>query len=158
MLTHAEFTVAGQKFSYKINVERQAAWKLYVELNTRIATQPLNKSEGILREALTSLHSIFGITREILKEAGPKVAQGKKSLGFFAMEILNQVLRPVLAKWHPELSHWEEQRAPVVSIVEHEKEWEYAGLLREVLEDTRKTLLGYCEALAILARVSTKGE
>lgn len=151
----AEATVAGQKVRFRVNVEQQAAWKLYVELNTRIATQPLTASEGLLRETLSSLHAIFGITREILKEAGPAVAQGDESLGFYAMEILNQVLRPVLAKWHPALSDWEGIRNQEVSEVEHQKKWNRAGALRREVERTRKTLLQYCEALAVLAGVST---
>lgn len=155
-LDTAEVNVAGQKISFKINVERQAAWKLYVELNTRITTQPLDEQEGFLREALTSLYQVFGITRTILKEAGPGVAQGDKSLGFYAMEILNQVLRPVLAKWHPVLSHWEAQRDANVTPVEHERRWKEASKLRSELASTRKTLLQYCEALAILAGVSMK--
>src|SRR5438876_4543781 len=81
----AESGLTGPKVSFKIDVERRAAWKLYVELNTRIATQPLRPSEGLLREALSSLYAIFGITRDILKEAGPGVARGQESLGFYAM-------------------------------------------------------------------------
>jgi len=155
----AEVNVAGQKLQFKVNVERRAAWKLYVELNTRITTQPLKPNEGLLREALSSLHSVFAITREILKEAGPGVAQGRESIGFYAMEILNQVLRPVLATWHPALAHWEEQRDATVSPVEHEKAWDREKELRKALDVTRKTLIGYCDALAILAGVSptTKG-
>ena len=155
----AEAEIAGQKISFKFNVERRAAWKLYVELNTRITTQSLENSDGFLREALTSLHAVFDITREILKEAGPEVAQGNESLGFYAMEILNQVIRPVLVKWHPALSHWEEKCNPDVSPIEHEQKWAQAKVLRKELEATRKSLLKYCEALSILAGVSseTKG-
>ncbi len=155
----AEAEIAGQKISFKFNVERRAAWKLYVELNTRVTTQSLESSDGFLREALTSLHAVFDITREILKEAGPEVAQGNESLGFYAMEILNQVIRPVLVKWHPALSHWEEQRSTDVSAVEHEKNWGQANALRKELETTRQSLLQYCEALSVLAGVpsETKG-
>lgn len=157
----AEVNVAGQKVQFKVNVERRAAWKLYVELNTRITTQPLKPEEGFLRETLSSLYAIFTITREILKDAGPGVAQGHDSLGFYSMEVLNQILRPVLAAWHPALAHWEEQqREPNVSPIEHERAWERAEELRKTLEATRKTLIGYCDALAILAGVSatTKGD
>lgn len=150
----AEVLLGGQKLTLKLDVERNAAWRLYVELNTRTATQPLADDSGLLREALTSLYAIFGITREILKEAGPAVAQGTESLGFYAMEILNQILRPVLAEWHPALSHWEDQRQPNVSAVEHERAWDEAPKLRERLTETRHVLLDYCEALATLASVS----
>lgn len=47
--------------------ERKAAWSLYVELVTRIAVQPLSVDQGLVREALNSLYSLFGITREVLK-------------------------------------------------------------------------------------------
>ena len=130
----AQANVAGQKVTFKINVERAAAWKLYVELNTRITTQPLGNAEGFLREALSSLHAVFGITREILKEAGPAVSLGDESLGFYAMEILNQVLRPVLSKWHPALSDWEQQREPAVSVITHEQNWKRAAALRRELD------------------------
>jgi len=72
-----------------------------VELTTRIAVQPLNPEEGLLREALSSLYSIFGVTREILHKAGPSVAKGPNSFGPVAIEVLNKGLRPFLAKWHP---------------------------------------------------------
>ncbi len=71
------------------------------------------------------------------------------------MELLNQVLRPVLATWHPALADWEEQREPNTSSVQHERAWDQAKKLRKTLESTRKTLIGYCDALAILAGVST---
>lgn len=154
----AEANVAGQKVTFKLNVERTAAWKLYVELNTRITTQPLDESEGVLREALSSLHAVFGITREILKEAGPVVSMENESLGFYAMEILNQVLRPVLAKWHPALSDWEQQRDPTVTAIAHERNWKRAPALRRELERTRGKLLEYCEALALLSGVTSPGK
>jgi len=152
-LDTAEVNIAGQKLTLKLNVERAAAWKLYVELNTRIATQELHPSEGLLREALSSLYALFGITRQILKEAGPEVAQGNESLGFYAMEILNQVLRPVLAKWHPALTHWEAGRENDVSPLEHERKWKHQARLRRALESTRGSLLTYSEALRLLAGV-----
>lgn len=156
-----EVSAKGPKFTFKLDVERRAAWKLYVELNTRIATQPLKSDEGFLREALSSFYVVFQITREILKESGPAVAQGNESLGYYAMEILNQVIRPLLAQWHPALSHWEEQRPPDASPIQHERSWAEAKKLRRELEVTRKTLIEYCGALAVLAGVSNetrKGE
>ncbi len=43
------------------DTERRAAWELYVELVTRVATVPLEY--GLLREALTSLYSLFSSAR-----------------------------------------------------------------------------------------------
>ena len=79
-------------------VERQAAWELYVELITRIAVVPLEPGAGLLREALTSLYSLFSSTREVLRRHGPAVAQPRiddgRSFGELAVLVLNLELRP----------------------------------------------------------------
>ena len=46
---------------------RRVAWQLYVEIATRVSTQPLGDGEGFIREALTSLYGLFGTTRDMLK-------------------------------------------------------------------------------------------
>ena len=76
--------------------DSEAAWEMYVELLTRIATQPLSDDSGLENSALTSVYSLFGITREILRR------YGKDSIGFakIAIIILNQVIRPFTARWH----------------------------------------------------------
>jgi hypothetical protein len=133
--------------------ERKAAWSLYVELVTRIAVQPLESSEGLLREALNSLYSLFGTTREILKQAGPDVGASHDSVGGIAIAVLNNGLRPVLAKWHPLLQTWEAQREPNVSPKEHERNWSEEKQLRAELEALRQDLEQYAHALAIIAGV-----
>src|SRR3990172_8420192 len=96
-------------------VQQRAAWELFVELSTRIATQPLGPEEGLLREALTSLYSIFAATRDVLRRAGPSVATGPNSLGPVAVDVLNKGLRPFPAQWHPLLQSWEQVRIPSTS-------------------------------------------
>lgn len=70
--------------------ERKAAWSLYVELVTRIAVQSLEVDQGLVREALNSLYSLFGTTREVLKAAGPDVGASKNSVGGIAIAVLNK--------------------------------------------------------------------
>jgi hypothetical protein len=81
--------------------ERKAAWSLYVELVTRIAVQPLEMEQGLVRKALNSLYSLFGTTREILKAAGSDVDASRDSVGGIAIAVLNNGLRSFLSKWHP---------------------------------------------------------
>ena len=71
-----------------------------MELVTRVAVQSLN-SEGFVREAMNSLYSLFGSTREILRKVGPKVGASHDSVGGIAIAVLNNGLRPFLSKWHP---------------------------------------------------------
>lgn len=76
--------------------DKNAAWELYIELLTRIATQHLDPEHGDEKTALESIHSLFSLTREVIKR------QGRHCLEFtkIAVVILNQVIRPFTAKWH----------------------------------------------------------
>jgi hypothetical protein len=102
------------------STERDAAWSLYVELVTRISVEPLKEQEGFLREVFNSLYSLFGTTREVLREAGPGVGASHNSVGGIAIAVLNRGLRPFLTKWHPSLQTWEAQKPEGVSPKEHE--------------------------------------
>ena len=50
--------------------DQTAAWDMYVELITRITTQPLDGADGDEETALNSVYQLFPITREILKSKG----------------------------------------------------------------------------------------
>ena len=78
--------------------DREAAWELYIEMLTRIITQPLPSEVGDELTALSSVHSLFSTTREILRRQGPSTIQFSK----VAIPVLNQVVRPFTAKWHRE--------------------------------------------------------
>ncbi len=137
--------------------ERDAAWEMYIELITRISIVELKPDEGLLREALSSLYSLFGTTREILRKYGPSVAKAKGkgniTFGYLAVAILNGELRPVLAKWHPLLLDYENTRESSISQLEHEKNWEKAIELRRVLNEVRNVLINYADLLAKVAGV-----
>lgn len=133
--------------------ERKAAWSLYVELVTRIAVQSLEIDQGLLREVLNSLHSLFATTREILKEAGPDVGASRESVGGIAIVVLNKGIRPFLSKWHPLLQTWEASRPADLSPKEHEQNWPEEPKLREELAKLRLDLELYADALAKIAGV-----
>ena len=76
--------------------DQAAAWDMYVELITRITTQPLEDTDGDEETALASVHQLFPITREILKNKGRNAENFSK----IAIIVLNQIIRPFTAKWH----------------------------------------------------------
>jgi hypothetical protein len=80
------------------DADRAAAWDLYVELLTRITTQPLPKEHGDEETALKSVFALFAITRDVLKKHGRDAEEFSK----IAIVVLNQVIRPFTAKWHKE--------------------------------------------------------
>ncbi|MCI0734349.1 MAG: hypothetical protein L0Y38_11085 [Methylococcaceae bacterium] len=76
--------------------DRKAAWELYIELLTRVATQPLAQEHGDEKTALDSIHALFPTSRETIKKYGPRSREFTK----IAIVVLNQVVRPFTAKWH----------------------------------------------------------
>ena len=117
--------------------DSEAAWEMYVELLTRIATQPLPDDSGIETTALDSVYSLFGITREILRK------YGKDSIGFakIAIIILNQVLRPFTARWHK------------LSVEGAFQDPNQVSIFRSELQDLQVKLQNYMGMLAEIAGV-----
>jgi hypothetical protein len=144
------------------DTERKAAWELYVEIITRVAAVPLAENEGLLREALSSLHSLFRTTRETLRLYGPEVAEprpdGQYNFGFLAVALLNFGIRPLLNRWHPALEDWEAVRPVNKSRGEHEREWDRASSLRTDLSSTADLLMAYASTLAEVCGVPDLAE
>jgi len=135
-----------------------AAWELYVELTTRIAVARLAPDQGLLRDALTSLHSLFGTTRSLLKGHGRVLAQRpphcRHSVRSVAMIILDDVLRPFLSTWHPLLLDHEGRRPAGVPAAMHERAWCRNSEMRSELAGVRQTLGECAGLLATIAGLS----
>jgi hypothetical protein len=138
--------------------QQLAAWEMYVELVTRVAVQPLGPKEGLLREALTSLHSLFGETRRILKQYGPSVAIPSRpealAFGQIAVDVLNRSLRPLLARWHPLLGAHERAQPAALSPIDHERAWPRSDELRAQLAECRQILAAYADLLASVCGIT----
>ena len=78
--------------------DKDAAWELYVEMLTRVITQPLPTEAGNEESVLNSVYALFAITREILRRHGRGTIQFSK----IAIPVLNQVVRPFTTNWHKE--------------------------------------------------------
>lgn len=84
--------------------------------------------------------------------AKPK-GEGTISFGYLAVAILNTILRPTLAKWHPLLLDYENIRERSVSPFEHERRWDKYQELRQELNNVRGILTDYADLLAKVADV-----
>lgn len=76
--------------------DKDAAWELYIELLTRIATQELIIETGDEETALESIHKLFELTRITIKNNGRQCIEFTK----IAIIVLNQIVRPFTSKWH----------------------------------------------------------
>ncbi len=139
-------------------IQRKAAWEIYVELITRVTVQELKPEEGLLREALSSFYSLFETTRNVLKKYGPAIAAPANpkdtTLGHIAVGILNKVLRPLLTKWHPILKDYEDKKPESISVTEHERKWGQADALRKEITKIQQQLTSYADVLAEVSGVS----
>ncbi|MEV4872248.1 hypothetical protein [Streptomyces syringium] len=133
-------------------MERAAAFDLQVELVTRVGVQPLGPEDGSLREALTSLHSLFATTREVLHRVAAE-SPPPLVLPRIAFVLANQYLRPFLATWHSALRRHEDTCPPGRSAIEHERLWPRAVDMRAHLADLREPLSSTAEELAALCGI-----
>ncbi len=114
--------------------DKSAAWWLYVEMITRITTQPLK--DGDEKTALDSIFALFAITREILKKH-----EGCTEFSKIAIIVLNQVIRPFTAKWH------------ILSLRGAFQRPDECKEFRSELEELQKNLRNYTKMLAGMAGV-----
>lgn len=150
-LTEVKVTVPQiSELTFVVNNEsRQVAWKLFVETATRISTQRLAHDEGLIREAMNSLYSLFTVTRETLKTSRPSVpVPGGQTVEHFAVTMLNRELRPFLSKWHPRLKEFE-TAMPAVP----ESEWPHNAECRAELAEVQADIYRYALGFALLAGV-----
>jgi hypothetical protein len=128
---------------------RKVAWHLFLETMTRVTTQPLGAEEGFLREALNSLHNLFGATRDLLKEMNPSQVTEGKTVEMLAIAMLNKELRPFLSKWHPLLTTYEAQDPE-----NQDRDWDKNEEFRVELENLRQRMFEYARSFGELAEVS----
>lgn len=117
--------------------DKNAAWALYIELLTRITTQPLPIEHGDEKTTLDSVYSLFATTREVIREHGPECINFTK----IAIVVLNQVIRPFTAKWH---------RKSLTGDFEDETE---RAVFRDELAALQEELRKYSRMLADIAEV-----
>lgn len=137
-LTSIRLSSTGAQIEIKFDeVDKDAAWELYIEMLTRITTQLLSNDHGDEKAALTSLYNLFPTTREILRRKGRKTIQFTK----IAIPVLNQIVRPFTAKWHRE------------SLTGAFDDNNRCYIFRQELEDLQKQLRNYNNMLAHIAEV-----
>ena len=116
--------------------DKTAAWELYIELITRVATQRMAPDEGDEAAALKSIYELFPLTRDTIKR------NGRYCINFtrIAVVVLNQKVRPLTSKWHP--------RTIAGALGETDKQ-----AFRAELRDLQTDLRNYTRLLADLADV-----
>ena len=119
------------------DVDKNAAWEMYVEMKTRVTTQELNDEDGNEVAALDSIYKLFQLTRDVLKQYG----RHSPDFSRIALFILNEEIRPFTAKWHK------------LSIEGKLKDTKERKIFRKELKRLQSTLKAYASILEDMAGV-----
>lgn len=126
---------------------QHVAWRLFNQLSTRVATRALDPGTGVLREALTSLYTLFITTREITDQVRPSRHIGQEpTVEHLALAMLNNELAPFLSRWHSELSRWEKSQPD-----QPEDAWPFNDECRSALAALQRRLYQYVLGFGRLA-------
>ncbi|MHA4816085.1 hypothetical protein ACXZ65_17210 [Streptomyces aculeolatus] len=149
-LTEVRLVLLGNEMSFTTKADmRQAAQRMFFQAATRVATRPLEDGSGNLREALTSLKTLFDLYREPLEgyATPPPPAKGD-SVYELALGILNFELAPFLSKWHPRLKDFEDRHPD-----QDESEWPHNAMFRAELRQLQERLRPYVIGLGEIAGI-----
>ncbi len=118
-------------------VDKNAAWEMYVEMQTRVMTQELDDDVGDEGTALQSIYTLFELTRDVLKKYGRHAPDFSR----IALFIINEKIRPFTAKWHK------------LSIDDAFKDENQCKKFRKELKELQIVLIAYASILGDMAGV-----
>ncbi|MFG2629453.1 hypothetical protein [Streptomyces sp. NPDC048473] len=149
-LTEVRLVLPGSEMTFKANTDmRKAALRMFFQAATRVATRPLEDGSGNLREALTSLKTLFDMYREPLESgSAPPPPHEGDSVHELVLDILNFELAPFLATWHPRLHAFEEANPG-----ESESAWPDNAEFRQALRELQSSMRPYIVGLGEIAGI-----
>lgn len=131
------------------NPNAAPAHALWVQLATRVTTQPLHYRSGDEEAAVASLTSLFDKARELL-ELHPGAAQFRA----LTLNLLNELLRPRVARWHGWLTGDRQCPGTNDGTAQRFRDEQARRLFREELLELQPQLLGLQQRLAELAGIA----
>jgi hypothetical protein len=110
-IDQAQFGLGQQKVTLRPNeIDRQIAYKIWVELSTRRIGLPIDLSDDVIFEIYDSWYQFFSVTRDLIKDVPVSRFRRKdtEQIIRLSIEVLNTGLRPHLTKWQARFRHWYE--------------------------------------------------
>lgn len=108
-IDQAEVGIGTNKLKLSINeIDRQIAYKIWVELSTRKIGLPIDLEHDVISEVYDSWHTFFTVTRELIKDVPVNKFRRKETEEIVRMSIgvLNDGLRPHLTTWQARFRRW----------------------------------------------------
>lgn len=108
-INEAEFGIGSHKIRVKPNhVDRQVAYKIWVELSTRKIGIPIDVEDDVVAEVYDSWYGFFSVTRELIKDVPISKFRNSETRKIIklSIDVLNEGVRPHLTKWQARFRHW----------------------------------------------------
>lgn len=86
--------------------DREIAWLLYVQLQTRKAALPFDENDDVFVEVFDSLYEVFGEIRELLSKLPLSEVQRPDNIADLLLRVQNYGFRPCLTKWQALFRRW----------------------------------------------------
>jgi len=125
------------------------ALALWIQLATRISTQPLHYRSGEEEAAAQSIHCLFQKVRDLLEQHPDAAAFRQLSL-----DLLNRTLRAYTARWHGWMTEDKERKDPDGKPVLKFRDEQVRRLFRQELERLRSELVEMRAKLAGMAGIA----
>lgn len=133
---------------------RQIAYKIWVEINTRVIGVKIDLEKDIIRSIHESYYSFFTSTRLLIEDIPAKNVKDTKELILLAICFLNDVMRPYLTKWGLKFNKWydeEKEKSNTLSPQEIQKRFkEYDEMTADLLK-LNHNVVSYSDALKKIA-------
>ena len=100
------------------SLERQYAWELFTEIVTRVSVEGnhpdhFDFDSEILYDSFTSLHNFLNEARKIMRQIPVESIDlyVDNNLGYWAYDLLKNVIRPFIEKWEVKYRFWWENKS-----------------------------------------------
>lgn len=112
-IEEAQFGLGDQTVTLRPNdIDRQIAYKIWVELSTRKIGLEIDLDNDVLIEVYDSWYGFFSVTRELIKDVPVAKFRRKdtEKIIRLSIEVLNTGIRPHLTKWQARFRRWYEMK------------------------------------------------
>lgn len=152
-IDQASIGIGNSSITLKLNKkDQEIAYKLWVELSTRIIGLPYDEENDVITEVYDSWYSFFNIARDLLKEIPAERLAYSGELVELTQKVLNDGLRPHLTKWQAKYRKWYKEAGEGEGTPQDiQKQYpEYTELVKD-LKKTNQAMINYKDLMYQIA-------
>lgn len=135
---------------------RQIAYKLWVEINTRVIGVKINLDHDIIRAVHESYYTFFKSARLLIEDIPANSINKSKQLINLSISFLNEVMRPYLTKWGIKFNDWYDKEREIDKNTPPQKLQRHYDEFKELSDDLLQLNLNIINYSNSLKRIAFK--